>query len=97
MQLSKVCGDSTNTVCVWNNLFREVCSLPIQQFPKLVETTENPVQIDESYFGSKAKYRRGRRLKGDKIHRNKSRAQQELQHQHDSTVDESSVGQVHGP
>ncbi len=97
VQLSKVCGNSTNTVCVWNNLLREVCSLAIEQFHKLVGTTENPVQIDESYFGGKAKYGRGRRLKGDRIHRNESKAQQELQRQHDSTVDESSVSQVHGP
>ncbi len=36
-------------------------------------------------------------MKGDRIHRNETGSQRELQRQHESTVDESSVGQVHGP
>ena len=75
-QLEHICGNSSKTICGWFHLFREVCSLSINSLPQLVGTEENSVQIDEALFRGKAKYGRGRRLKGDPVDKNedKSRA-----------------------
>ena len=72
------CGSSTQTVCVWYHLFREVCALAMLDHPKLIGTTENPIQVDEAFFGSRAKYKKGRRLRGDKSSPAEARARRKL-------------------
>ncbi len=96
IQMYRICGNSTNTVCVWLNLFREVCTLAIEKEPQLVGTTEKLIQIDESFFGSRAKYGRGRRLNGNKFNK-EAGLQVAIADQHENDTDESIHGRVHGP
>ena len=60
MQLS---GNSRQTVIDWTILCREVCTLSFEKEPK----TYGQVQVDEAYFGGRAKYEKGSRLVGDLI------------------------------
>lgn len=41
-------GSATHTICTSLILFREVCSFTMDDAPKLVDTHDQPVQIDEA-------------------------------------------------
>ncbi len=59
-------GHSRQAVCDWFSHFRDTITKSIEWLPSLVGTVSNPVEIDESYFRGKRKYKRGRLLDGDK-------------------------------
>ena len=59
-------GHGTATVVEWWNNCRGVCSGVLKFQPKFKGTRDSPVQVDESYFAGKRKYRRGRILAGDR-------------------------------
>ncbi len=65
-QLMVKTGHGKHTIVDWMNMCREVCSFAINSRPKMVGTSDQPVQIDESYFQGRRKYNRGRLLLGDK-------------------------------
>ncbi len=46
IQMSIICGNSTNTGCACMNLFHEDCIRTIENEPKLVGTAERSIQID---------------------------------------------------
>lgn len=96
-QLSTICGNGTRTVCTWLNLFRKVCTLTMDDAPKLVGTHENPVQIDEAFFGGRAKYNRGRRLKGDRRPPGEASAHNELLSEINAAPESTIEGRVKGP
>ncbi len=52
-QFEKICGNSSKTICEWFHLFREVCNLSIDRSLQLAGTAEEPVQIDEAFFGGR--------------------------------------------
>ena len=65
-QLIEKTGHASQTIIDWKNLMREVCSLSVNSQTKYNGTLSNPIQIDESSFCGKCKYKRGRLRNGDK-------------------------------
>lgn len=66
-ELRDTIGHSHMTIVDWNTQCREVCSLAVKQLPKLRDTKERPVQVDESNFSGRCKNDKGRVLKGEKM------------------------------
>ncbi len=65
VELRKNTGRSSSSIIDWCSLCREVCIYSIENSPKLISTSEAPVQIDELSFGGRRKYNKGRILRGD--------------------------------
>ena len=67
-------GRCTQSINDWFNMCREVCSSIVEARGQMVGTLDNPIEIDESRFAGKRKYRRGRLLQGDRRPRLRNRA-----------------------
>lgn len=57
---------SSHTLVEWFKKFRTVCTAVVRLKEPMVGTELDPIQIDESHFGGRRKYNKGRLLKGDK-------------------------------
>jgi len=50
----------------WYNMCREVCTKVTEKKGQMLDTAEEPIQIDEARFAGKRKYNRGRLLQGNR-------------------------------
>lgn len=87
-------GHSRPTLCDWLNFCREVCTTVVRRLPKMVGTTEQTVQIDESYFRGKRKYNKGRLLIGDQRAEEEKRLKEEMKKKEGIDYE---LGKVVGP
>ena len=69
---------SRETVITWMSLCREVCEQVVVCQTKYFGTELSPIQIDESMFGGRSKYKKGRLLSGDRISKNETQLRQEI-------------------
>ena len=74
-------GVSKQTIFRWYANCRWVCSMSESTLPKMLGTESEPIQVDESYFAGKRKYRKGKCLLGDLRADGEKEAQQEMEYE----------------
>ena len=59
-QAANITHHSLKKITHWWGLCREVCSMTMERQPRYFGTTNQPIQVDESFFSKWRKYGRGR-------------------------------------
>ncbi len=78
-QAAKAADVAKMTASEWFAKCRTVCSDTEMLLPKLAGTPTEPIQVDESYFAGRGKYKRGWLLRGDKKSTNEREARAEIE------------------